>query len=286
MTEPNIVIVGHVCVDDNVTEGSTYTSWGSTALYVAQYLQTTYYLVPRVVSNYGPDLMPYLPAVDMIPARPNQEKTLLYENDTRTLPRIWKAHNIDAAEAPELTPQVVAALEDADILVIATLLPNYTAAYLQSLLAHVKPPCLKVLCPQGYFRRAQPDGLVVPREFKEAPQIVSLFDLAIYSEEDHSRAFEVAKDWASVAPKTNIIVTQGENGASIVSASGVQHIPTIPIPKEKIVDSVGCGDVFDAAVAYAYYKNHDLEAAVRKAHEAAGRKLLATPTRLYSAATS
>lgn len=276
MDSPNTVIVGHVCVDHNTTENANYTNWGSSALYIAQYLQAQHYLVPLVVSNYGPDLMPYLPAVDMLPDKPNQEKTLLYENDTSVTPRIWKAYNTEFAEPPELTPATIAVLEQADILIVATLLPNYPETYLRQLLSHVKDSCFKVLCPQGYFRDIQDDGLVVPHEFVEATKIVPLFDVVIYSEEDHPEAFKIAHDWVYAAPKSQIVVTQGSNGASIVGKNGVQHIPTTPIPEEKIVDSVGCGDIFDAALAYAYFKNKDLPQAVVTAHKAAGKKLLAS----------
>lgn len=278
MDSPNTVIVGHVCVDHNTTENANYINWGSSALYIAQYLQAQHYLVPLVVSNYGPDLMPYLPAVDMLPGRPNQEKTLLYENDTRATPRIWKAYNTEFAEPPELTPAVIAALEQADILIVATLLPNYSAAYLRQLLSHTKDSCFKVLCPQGYFRNIQANGLVVPHDFAQAVDIVPLFDVVIYSEEDHPQAFKVAEGWVRVAPKSQIVVTQGANGASIINKNGVKHIPTTPIPEEKIVDSVGCGDVFDAAVAYAYFKNKDLPKAIALAHKAAAKKLLTTPS--------
>lgn len=280
MTSPNIVIVGHVCVDENTTETSAYTGWGSPTLYMAQYLQAHYYVVPLVVSNYGPDLVPYLPVIDMIPNKPNQEKTLLYMNDTRVTPRSRKVFNAHFAEAPALTPAAVAALEQADIIIVATLLPNYPPDYLKAVLAHGKPSCLKVLSAQGYFGHVEADGTVVPRESALAPQLAPLFDLVMYSEEDHPEALAIAKKWAHGAPQTQVVVTQGPNGATIVNTHGAQHIPATPVPAAKIVDSVGCGDVFGAALAYAFYMSKDLPAAVAKAHRAAGKKLLAR-TRIH-----
>jgi sugar/nucleoside kinase (ribokinase family) len=243
---------------------------------MAKYLQATYYAVPLVVSNYGPDILPYVPAVDMLPDKPNQEQTLIYENDTRTVPRIWKAHNTEYAGEPELTPAIIEALQEADIVIIATLLPNYSAEYIQELLGYVKSDALRVLCPQGYFRHIEDDGLVVPRNFTEAPEIVPLFDLVVYSEEDHPQAFEIATAWQQHSNGTEVIVTQGPGGASIVAQDKIMPIPTKPLGKEEIVDSVGCGDVFAATAAYGYYQTRNLEAAIKTAHQAAAQKLLNT----------
>ncbi len=278
MDSPNTVIVGHVCVDHNTTRNASYTAWGSPTLYIAQYLQAQHFMVPLVITNYGPDLMPYLPAVDILPNKPNQEKTLLYENDTTVMPRRRRAFNTEFAWPPELTPAAVAAIKEADILIVATQLPNYTESYLRQLMSYVKPSCFKMLSMQGYMHRVQDDGVVVPRDtIPEGGDILSLFDVAVYSEEDHPKAFEFAREWAKAAPTTRIVVTQGPNGASIIDENGTEHVPTTPIPEDEIVDSVGCGDIFNAALAHAYFKHKDLTEAVRTAHKAAAKKLFTTP---------
>lgn len=276
MKSPNIVVVGHVCIDHNTTENATYTSWGSSVLYMVKYLQNTRAASPLAVTNYGPDILPYLPDVEVLPSEPNQGQTLLYENDTRSLPRIWKAYNTEYAEAPQITPAVIKALQAADIVIVATLLPNYSVRYIEELLSHVRPQTLTVLCPQGYFRHIEADGLVTPRDFTEAEQIVPLFGLVVYSEEDYPTALDLARQWKKTAD-VRIVVTKGAAGATIVEKDHVVHVPTTPLASEEIVDSVGCGDVFAATLAYAYYESRDLEAAVKKAHTAARRKLLNTP---------
>lgn len=273
MQTPNIVLVGHVCIDHNTTENATYTNWGSSVLYMAKYLQATYFAVPLVVSNYGPDILPYLPAVDMVPDKPNQEQTLVYENDTRSLPRVWKAHHTEYAEPPALTPAVIEAIQEADIIAVATLLPNYSVAYMQELMSHAKPDALKVLCPQGYFRHVEANGLVTARDFAEAVDIIPLFDLVIFSEEDHPEAFKIARQWQHYSDHTRIVVTQGPNGATIIGSEKSTAIPTTPLAKEDIVDSVGCGDVFAATAMYHFYQTHDLTVAVKAAHKSAAKKL-------------
>jgi len=276
MQTPNIVLVGHVCIDHNTTESATYTNWGSSVLYMAKYLQATYFSVPLVITNYGPDIVPYLPAVDMVPDKPNQGQTLVYENDTRSVPRIWKAHNTEYAEPPELTAAVIEAVREADIVVVATLLPNYSPAYVQELLSYAKPSALRVLCPQGYLRHIEADGLVTPRRFTEADDIIPLFDLIIFSEEDHPQALKVAQQWQSHNKDTHFIVTQGPGGASIVTEKEITAVPTTPLTPEQIIDSVGCGDVFAATALYDYYQKKDMVSAIKAAHRAAAKKLLST----------
>lgn len=272
---PRIVLIGHVCIDHNKSEHATYTGWGSSVLYMAQYYQRQHGLSPTVITCYGPDMLAYLPDVSVLPAQPDQTKTLLYENDTSTGTRVQTCYNQVQAPPPTISPEVIAVLQQADIVVVATLLPNYSATYLRALLQHVDAQTLRVLCPQGFFRDISTEGRVRPGTFTEAVAIVPTFDLVLYSEEDHPQAIALAKEWKHVAPKTHIIVTQAANGASIVDASTVIHVPTRPIPPEEIIDSVGCGDTFAATVAYAYYQTKNLQGAIRSGHQAAAQKLLA-----------
>lgn len=274
MITPKIVLIGHVCIDHNRSEHAAYKGWGSSVLYMGQYLQRKHGVRPIVVSNYGPDMLEFLPAITMLPSEPSRPGTLVYENDSHTGTRIQRCHNLELADAPEVTPEIVAAVREADIVVVATLLANYPASYVRELLGHAKPTALKVLCPQGYFRHITDEGLVAPRDFIEALDIVPLFNLVMYSEEDHAAAFGLARNWKQFAD-TEIIVTQSALGASIIGKDAVLSVPTKPIPLDQIVDSVGCGDIFATTVAYAYWQNHDLQAAVKEAHRAATAKLLA-----------
>ncbi len=273
----NIVLIGHVCIDHNITENATYTGWGSSVLYMAHYLQGTHNITPTVVSSYGPDLIPYLAGISILPDTPNKPETLVYENDTLSIPRVWKAHKVEYAFPPDLTPAVTKLLEMADIIIVAPLLPNYSVAYLQSLIGHTKPDALKLLCPQGYFRTIDQDGLVSSREFTEAADIIPLFDLVVYSEEDRPQALQIAVNWERAMPDAKVIVTQGSKGASIVEKSQARHIPTQAIDPKDIVDSVGCGDVFAVTVAYKYQQIKDLDQAVKQAHKSAALKLRGTP---------
>jgi pfkB family carbohydrate kinase len=277
MSQPSIVIIGHICIDDNTSENSAYTSWGSSVLYMAQYYQKQHGISPIVITSYGPDMLAYLPEVTLIPAAPNQPDTLVYQNDSRNGKRVQHCRHLLSAIPPAITAETSQAIRQADIVIVATLLPNYPAGYLREILSQTSQHSLKVLCPQGYFRHVTSQGLVQPRKFAEALDIVPLFDLVIYSEEDYPHALDLAKQWKQ-SLATKVIVTQSADGATIVDADNDTHIPTQPIPPEKIVDSVGCGDTFAATVAYNYHLTKNLSSAILEGHKTAGQKLLsATP---------
>jgi sugar/nucleoside kinase (ribokinase family) len=278
MSTPRIVLVGHICIDHNKSEHATYTNWGSSVVYMAQSFAKQFGATPVIATNYGSDILPYLPAVTLLPASPNQPDTLIYENDTSAGKRVQHCYNLQNANSPDLTDSLITLISQADIIVVATLLPNYSPAYLAELLGHAKPDTLKVLCPQGYFRHIAPDGLVQPRPFEEATQIVPLFDLVMYSEEDSPEAFKLAKELKQTTD-TAVVVTQSAQGATIIGKETDQQIPTKPIAPQDIVDSVGCGDTFAAAVAFSYFQSHDLSAAILDGHHAAAKKLLTTPTK-------
>lgn len=280
MSHPSIVIVGHVCIDHNKSEHASYTGWGSSALYMAQVFEREYGVTPQIITTYGPDIAPYLPpGTVLLPGEPGVHATLVYENDSSSGKRIQYCHNTEAAGPPALNAPAKTALGQADIIVVAPLLPNYSATYIARLLHCAKPGSLCVLCPQGYFRHIGQDGLVTPQPFADAEQIVPLFDVVLYSEEDTSAAFVLAERWTSSACRTNIVVTQSAAGATIVNKSGRITVPTTPIAPEAIIDSVGCGDTFAAAVCYQYFMQKSLEKAVRNAHLVAARKLLAVTAR-------
>jgi sugar/nucleoside kinase (ribokinase family) len=275
MNAPKVVIVGHVCIDHNTTEHAEYTKWGSIAMYMADYLQRGVQVKPAIITTYGSDFIPHAKGFDLYPAAPQVESTLLNENNTRGNKRIFYSHNVEHATPPVITPELAQLIGTADIFALAPLLPNYSADYVKDVVALVKPGALRVLPLQGYLRDVDESGLIHPKGFTDAAHILPLFDLAVMSDDDHPQAFEVARSWKNLSPMTNIIVTEGPLGASIVEKDTSHNIPTQPVPPQDIIDSVGCGDIFTAAVAYHYYQSHDMPAAIEAAHHAARAKLTA-----------
>jgi sugar/nucleoside kinase (ribokinase family) len=274
VTKPAVVFVGHTCIDHNISEHARYTSWGSPALYMSDYLQSHRNITPDILTTYGRDLLPYTRQFSLHPSTPNTVRTMVYENITNAEGRTQYCKYSRQATPPVLDEASRKLLSQADILVVAPLAPNYPADYVRELLDAVPSSCLKVCCPQGYFREVHGDGTITPREFVEAEGLVSRFDLVLLSEEDHPTATEQALAWKKQAPRTHIIVTQGPRGAALALDSQLSPVPTKPIKQEDIVDSVGCGDVFSAAVMCEYRQTNDIVQSIKAGHIAAREKLL------------
>jgi sugar/nucleoside kinase (ribokinase family) len=273
--KPAVALIGHVCIDHNHSEHVSYVSWGSAVLHMAHYLRNHVGVDPAIIARHGEDFGEHTEGLQLYPRRPESGATLVYENTVRAAQRWQHCRSSRAATPVPLDMTVKRLVKEADIIVVAPLLPNMSLAYVRELLAQRKAGSLAVLSPQGYFRSVGQDGAVRPRTFTEARELLPLFDLAVFSEDDCLDTTEITLAWPGYGP-TQLVMTQSEQGASIVSHGGLLPIPTTTVPDRRIVDSVGCGDVFTAAVAYAYAMDRDLVAAVKAGHAAAGAKLLAS----------
>ncbi|HMK97210.1 MAG TPA: PfkB family carbohydrate kinase [Acidimicrobiales bacterium] len=274
MKEPNLALVGSVVIDRNRVGTTAYVSWGSPAMFMTQYLKAHHRLAPTVIASYGPDFLPYLDDVAIIPRRPNLDRTVEFNNIVTDGHRVQYCHFGEAA-LPPLQAEAQAALSKADILVLAPLTPFFPADFVDRLTRHVSRTCLKMLLPQGYLRTIDDNGLVKSRDFVEVAEVLPSFDIAVLSDEDHPSANEVVHDWERLSPATAIVLTENARGADIVRGGSVEHVPTVPVPPEEIEDPIGLGDVFGAALAYHFYRTNDLVAAVQAGHRAALAKLLA-----------
>jgi len=275
MKQPQVVIVGHICIDQNVAEHATYRSWGGPALYIESYYRKQHSLRARVITTYGSDLLPFIDDIDLIPSKPQASHSMMYRNVMNAGKRTLYCEHADYARPRPLDDTAIAALKAADICIVAPLAPNYSIEHVKRILSYCTPQCVKLLGPQGYFRHIGTDGSVSPRDFKEAEELLPLFDMTVLSDEDHPQVRAQADRWKKLPGVNNIVMTHGPLGASILRAEGDQLIPTKAVPEEDVVDSVGCGDVFEGSLAYEYYRLRDVPSAVAEAHKAARRKLLA-----------
>jgi ribokinase len=79
------------------------------------------------------------------------------------------------------------------------------------------------------------------------------------SPEDEAEPEEVARELIRRGVG-QVVMTLGERGALIVSASSSKHIPATPLPA---VDTTGAGDAFNAGLATALASGESLESAVK-----------------------
>jgi sugar/nucleoside kinase (ribokinase family) len=274
MKQPNIVLVGHACIDRNNIEGEKYTKWGGPTIFMAKYFEQAFNSPSTIIASYGDDLLSYVDGVTLYPGKPNIDASLVFENTVTDGRRTQRCQHADIALPAEIDSSAKKILAECDILIVGALTPCYTPSSIASLMSAVRKNCLTVLSPQGYFRDIKPDGSIELREFVEASEVIPQFDLVVLSDEDHPNAFDRAHEWKQFGPKTEIIVTRNAHGADIITNDGTINVPTNPVANKDIVDPVGAGDVFTAATAYHLRQHGDLTGAIKSGHAAAREKLL------------
>ncbi|MFH1657360.1 MAG: PfkB family carbohydrate kinase [bacterium] len=265
------VIVGHLCIDHNISENSTYTAAGGSAVFIDKIFRRFKNWQTTVIAPYGEDFF-YVENFNLYPSRPTGRQTLVYENISKKNSRSQKALHCDSAKPVEIDKRAKEIIAEADILFITPLLPNFPPPYIENI---SETKALKILLPQGYFREINGQNNVIVRKFSEAEKILPLVDVVIVSNQDYPQMEELARQWV-IGNNLTVIVTLAEKGALILNKEGESLVPTTPVPAEEIVDSIGSGDIFSAAFAYNYFQTKNLEAAVRFANELARQYLFRT----------
>ncbi|HSW97108.1 MAG TPA: carbohydrate kinase family protein [Candidatus Saccharimonadales bacterium] len=272
----NVVVIGHVCIDRNISEHASYLAPGSPAMFLSKIFRQLPGCTITIVSPYGTDFLPYTKDITIYPKKPTATHTLLYENVTRAGKRTQKALFSEEAQPVVVDEELRGLVEQADLLYIAPITPNFTPAYLQEVLQYKNKNCVVILSPQGYFRQFDKENTVLVREFVEAEMILPLVDYVIVSEQDHPQMKEISKKWASTYGST-ILVTTGDRGADVVTKDTVVSIPTHAVLENDIVDSVGSGDIFSAGFGYWYEKTKSVIPSVQFANKVARACLFFTP---------
>lgn len=117
------------------------------------------------------------------------------------------------------------------------------------------------LTPQGWLRQWDSQGRIEWREWPEARHILQQSSAVVISEEDVLFDPAVIDMMAQAAPI--LVVTQGENGATLYTQGSETHFPA---PDVELVDATGAGDIFAAAFFLRLSTERDPIAAVRFAN--------------------
>jgi sugar/nucleoside kinase (ribokinase family) len=232
-----------------------------------------------VVSSYGDDFQPYLKDVTIYPENPIISRTLMYENFSVGNTRFQKALHREESRPVPISKELREIIEKADVIIVSPILPDYSPDYIRRLLVMANPGSVKLLIPQGYFRNFKNDGIVIPRKFIEADTLLPLFDFVTVSAEDYPQLGNLSRHWVANSG-VQIIMTQGSRGATIFSRSGEKQISTEQVPLEKIIDTVGSGDIFSAGFIYECSITKNVESAVCFANKLAGACLAFTPDKI------
>lgn len=279
-TERSVVIVGHVCIDENTgTRSGTdpevsgphllRREAGSPAFFMNRQLQQVCGVRVSVIAPHGPDFREVDDSLPLLnPATAGE--TLLYRNHIEGDIRRQECFHAGSADPVPLTPALTRSLEQADIVVVAPLLPSFTAGALEAALAPGRPDALKMLLVQGYLRAVSSTGAVTQRDFDEYADVLPRFDVAVLSDEDQRDALVAAARWSTEFPQTTIVVTQNRHGATSFRGGVARSITPQPLERSGVGSVIGTGDVFSAALALALGEGHGIHSAVMRANDAAG----------------
>ncbi len=252
-----------MCIDENIGDDSSVTRVpGSPAVYMVSEFEQLSYVVAAVVAPYGDDFVEIAPETPLL-GTPAAAPTLLYRNLFVDGHRLQECRHTEGADAVPLTEATTDQLADSDIVIVAPLLDTFSGDYIEQIFAATSAGALRVLVPQGYFRRVGADHRISQVEFADYAHVLPFFDLVVFSDEDCVDALARASEWSAEFAQTRIVVTQNERGATLF-VGGVAHpVAATPVETADSVVTIGAGDVFSAHLALASFASATRPSATR-----------------------
>lgn len=261
----NVTTVGNVCIDRNTTEHASYTAAGGPAMFMSRVYKQFPDVSHTIISPYGVDFLQHSKDIRLFPKDPSGNKTLLYENIVQGTTRTQKAYNVTSANNLSIGEKEDGVLQSSDIVYFAPLVAMFPRDFVRSITSRSKK-ALKILLPQGYFREIDSTHHVKIREFVEAGEYLSHFDIVIVSDEDADDIESLVRDWSYI---TQIIMTRGDRGATHFRNGETIHVDTKKVNATEIVDSVGSGDIFSASFGYTYFRTKNIKESIQFANSIA-----------------
>jgi len=225
---PHLLVIGHVTRDETPT-GERLGGAGSYAALAAARLG-----VPTALVTVAP---PEDPLLDALRGVPNLDLHLVPDSIMTTFAldyrgparRLFLRRRARALRPEDVPPSVRTApvayvgpvAAECDRALVASLGSAFVGAGLQ-----------------GWLRRAEPDGRVVPALLTEALDPPPL-GCAIVSVEDHPDIDAIAARFAATG--STVAITRGARGSTLLSAGHQLDIPAAPARE---IDPTGAGDVF------------------------------------------
>lgn len=226
----DFLAIGHVTLDrrdGTFTPGGTVTFASLTALRLGYQ--------PAVLTRAGEGFTPdeVLPGVQVhrLPSRVTTTFRNIYCDGHRT-------QYVEAVADPIPVEALPPGWEQAPIVLLGPI-----AAEVDPRFARAFPNALLGVVPQGWGRRWDESGLVLPRPWEEVEQIRPYTDLLVFSNEDFGGDSEVHRLLVQSFPL--VVVTLSARGCVVYQEGVATHVPPRPARE---VDPTGAGDVFTAAM--------------------------------------
>lgn len=266
------LLIGDVTIDCNRMETGSYNGPGGSIYFGGK---TFLNLGDRltIVSPYGRDFpREVLGQTEWIPAQSAFIKTLMFQN-------IYYG-NGERQQSVEVVGQTSSFFQEyvtddifakKDIIFVAPLIPDIETDVFHRMTSTSHG--LKILLPQGMYRRVNPDGTISPIEWKDELAVMPRFDIVVFSEKDLLHWEQKAKLWSR--KESIIVVTQAQRGCIVFEKGRGTHIPAFRV--FEIVDSTGSGDIFAAAFAHAFLHSQNTGKSALFANACAGLALRFSP---------
>jgi sugar/nucleoside kinase (ribokinase family) len=115
---------------------------------------------------------------------------------------------------------------------------------------------------QGYVRSIDRSGMVIPRNWTERSEILSLVDVVKFHELELKQTIEGESELSAVSEVLSlgpriVLVTRDRRGSTVYTRNEQITIPRVNA--DKLIDSTGCGDVYSVGFLIEYMRSSNLK---------------------------
>jgi sugar/nucleoside kinase (ribokinase family) len=132
-------------------------------------------------------------------------------------------------------------------------------------LARAFPDSLVVATPQGWMRTWDAEGVIHPKPWSHAEELLPILSSTIFSEEDIHWDTALEARYAGLA--SLLVVTRAAKGCTVYQRGAAPF--DVPAPAVPVVDATGAGDVFAGVFMTILHRTGDVRRATEVATEIA-----------------
>lgn len=258
MSQPDILLVGHITRDLVGETPESGTRLGGTVSFAAQTalrMQRTPTIITRAA--HAADLAELPPAVQTI---------VLPSDVTTTFANIYtpqgRVQHVFTPAAPILAEDVPASARAPRVVLLGPLVdeigPDIPPIFAEETLV--------AAVPQGWMRRWDESGRVYAKPWTNAPEILPFLDVIVASMEDVDHDLNRIVPWFALTPL--VVITEYRDGSTLYEPQpdgSVRVTRVAPRPAQEI-DPTGAGDVFATAFLIRLQETNDPVEAARFAN--------------------